>query len=64
LYRLGVQGVEVLILLGVFFCQVWLQHFSKIFDLWSSRCLLLHSSCHLDSSFSFLSGHKGLFTPG
>jgi hypothetical protein len=33
LHDLGVQGVELLIHLGVFFffCQVWLQHLSKIF---------------------------------
>jgi hypothetical protein len=51
LYRLGVQGVEVFILLDAFFfCQVWLQRLSKIFDLWRSHCLLLHSSPHLDHS--------------
>jgi hypothetical protein len=34
LYGLGVQNIGVLILVGVFFfCQVWLQHLSKIFDL-------------------------------
>jgi hypothetical protein len=37
LYGLGVQGVEVLILLGALFLQVWLQNLSKIFDLQSSR---------------------------
>jgi hypothetical protein len=48
LYGLGVQGVRVLILHGGFiFCQGWLQCLSKIFDLWSSCCLLLPSSCHL-----------------
>jgi hypothetical protein len=31
-------------------CQKWLQHLSKIFELQSSCCLLLHSSCHLGSS--------------
>jgi hypothetical protein len=36
--------------LGLFFCQVWLQHLSKIFDLQSSHCLLLHSSHYLVSS--------------
>jgi hypothetical protein len=49
LYGLGVQGVKVLILLGVSFLpsvapvsqQDYLQH---------SRCLLLHSSSHLGSS--------------
>jgi hypothetical protein len=51
LYGLGVWGVRVLLLLGVFFfCQVWLQHLSKIFDLWSSHCLLSPSSYHLGSS--------------
>jgi hypothetical protein len=33
----------------VFFYQVWLRCLSKIFDLWSSRCLLLHPICHLRS---------------
>jgi hypothetical protein len=33
--------------LVLFFCQVWLQHLSKIFDLRSSHCLLLPSSRHL-----------------
>jgi hypothetical protein len=49
LCRLGIQGVRVLLLHGSFFCQVWLQHLSKIFDLWSSRCLLPPSSRHLGS---------------
>jgi hypothetical protein len=50
LYELGVQGVEALVPLGAFFCQVWLQCLSKIFDFWCSRCLLLYSSYHLGSS--------------
>jgi hypothetical protein len=51
----GSQGVGVLLLLGVFFCQVWLHRFSKIFDLRSSHCLLPPSSCHLGfSSLSFV----------
>jgi hypothetical protein len=33
-----------------FFCQVWLQHLSKVFDLWSSLCLLPPCSRHLCSS--------------
>jgi hypothetical protein len=33
-----------------FFFQVWLHCLIKIFDLWISCCLLLHSSCHLGSS--------------
>jgi hypothetical protein len=33
-----------------FFCQMWLQNLSKIFDLWSSCCLLPPSSHHLGSS--------------
>jgi hypothetical protein len=32
-----------------FSCQVWFQSLSKIFDLWSSCCLLLHSNHHLGS---------------
>jgi hypothetical protein len=35
LYGLAAQGVDVLILLAAFFCQVWLQCVSKIFDLQS-----------------------------
>jgi hypothetical protein len=35
--------------LVLFFCQVWLQHLSKIFDLRSSHCLLLPSGHHLGS---------------
>jgi hypothetical protein len=35
LYRLGVQGIGVLIL--GFFLPSGLQHLSKIFDLWSSH---------------------------
>jgi hypothetical protein len=46
---LGAQGVVVLLLLGVFSCQVCLQHFSKIFDLRSSCYLLPPSSRHLGS---------------
>jgi hypothetical protein len=48
-HGLGLEGVEVLILLVLYFHQVWLQHLSKIFDLWSSCCLLLCPSCHLGS---------------
>jgi hypothetical protein len=44
---LGVWGVGVLLLLGDFSCQVWLQSLSKIFALWSSCYLLPPSSCHL-----------------
>jgi hypothetical protein len=33
LYRLAVQGVKILILLVLFFCQVWLQCLRKNFDL-------------------------------
>jgi hypothetical protein len=49
LYGLGVHGVKVFILLGAFFCHVWLQHLSKIFCLWISWCLLLYSTHHLGS---------------
>jgi hypothetical protein len=47
--------------LVLFSCQVWLQHLSKIFDFWSSCCLVLHSSCYLGSppfSESFISNGK------
>jgi hypothetical protein len=47
LYRLGVLGVEAFLLV-LFFCQVLLQHLSKIFDSQSSHCLLLYPSCYLD----------------
>jgi hypothetical protein len=47
LYGLGVQGVEVLILLGAFFLPSLAPE--SLFDLWSSHCLLLHSSHHLGS---------------
>jgi hypothetical protein len=50
LYQLGVQGVKVWFFLVLYFHQVWLQCFCKIFDLHSLRCLLLHSSHHLVSS--------------
>jgi hypothetical protein len=33
-----------------YFCYEWLQHLSKIFDLWSSCCLLPPSSRHLGFS--------------
>jgi hypothetical protein len=36
--------------LVLFFCQVWLQHLSKIFDLRSSHCVFLPSNRHLLSS--------------
>jgi hypothetical protein len=49
LYILGVQGVEVLILLGGLFLPSVAPASSKIFDLLSSHCLLLHPSCHLGS---------------
>jgi hypothetical protein len=39
--------------LVLFFCQVWLQHLSKIFDLWRSCCLLLHSGRHVDASLLY-----------
>jgi hypothetical protein len=39
-----------LILLVFYVLQVWLQHLSKVFDSWSSCCLLLHPSRHLGSS--------------
>jgi hypothetical protein len=51
LCRLGGWGVGVLLLLGGFFCQGWLERLSKIVDLWSSRCLLPPSSRHLGSSY-------------
>jgi hypothetical protein len=62
LYGLGVPGDRVLFFLVVFFCQVWLQCLSKIFDLQSSRCLLLPSRHHLgslhDMWFEALAGPK------
>jgi hypothetical protein len=35
--------------LEFFSWQVWFQHLSKVFDIWSSHCLLLLSSHHLGS---------------
>jgi hypothetical protein len=49
-YGLWVQGSKLLFSLVLCFCQVWLQHLSKVFDSWSSSCLLLFLSCHLVSS--------------
>jgi hypothetical protein len=49
-YRLGVQGVKVLILLGALFLPSVASGLSKIFDSRSSSCLLLCPSCHLGSS--------------
>jgi hypothetical protein len=40
LYRLWVKGVKILFFVVLFLCQVWLQCLSKIFDLWSSCCML------------------------
>jgi hypothetical protein len=56
LYKLGVQGVKVLILLGAFLLPSVAPVFQQIFDLRSSHCLLLHSICHLGSSpiFSYI----------
>jgi hypothetical protein len=34
-----------------FFCQLWLQCLSKIFDLWSSCCLLPPSNHHIGSFY-------------
>jgi hypothetical protein len=45
-----VQGMKFWFFLFFFYCQGWLQCLSKIFDLWSSCCLLLHSSHHFGSS--------------
>jgi hypothetical protein len=43
----GFRVSEFCFFLVVFFCQVWLQSLSKMFDLLSSRCLLPPSSRHL-----------------
>jgi hypothetical protein len=45
----GVQDVEALIPVGAFFLPSVALASQQIFDLWSSCCLLLHSSCHLGS---------------
>jgi hypothetical protein len=39
-----------LLLLCGFFCQVWLQHLSKSFHLWTSCCLLPPLVAILDPS--------------
>jgi hypothetical protein len=47
----GDSGAGVLwFFLVIFFCHVWLQRLSNIFDLWSSCCVLLPSIHHLGSS--------------
>jgi hypothetical protein len=43
----GFRVKKFWLFLVLFFCQVLLHHLSKIFDLQSSHCLLLNSSCHL-----------------
>jgi hypothetical protein len=48
-HRLGVQDVEIFILLAALFLQVWLQHLSEVLESQSSCCLLLYPSCHLGS---------------
>jgi hypothetical protein len=45
----GFKMLKFWFFLVLFFCWEWLQHLSKIFDLWRSCCLLLHSSHHLGS---------------
>jgi hypothetical protein len=50
LFGLGIQGVGILILLGVFFLPSVAPDLSKIFDLWKSCCLLLPSRHCLGSS--------------
>jgi hypothetical protein len=45
LWRVGVWGTGILLLLGGFFHQVWPQHLSKIFDLWNT-CCMLRPFCH------------------
>jgi hypothetical protein len=57
LYGLGVQGVQVCFFLMLYFHQVWLQHLSKIFDLWSSHYLPLHPSRYLGFSPKFTVFH-------
>jgi hypothetical protein len=59
LHGLGVQGVEVLILLGALFLPCVAQHLSKSFDLWSSHCLLVHLSCLLGSSYTVFYNRYG-----
>jgi hypothetical protein len=46
----GIRVSKFWFFLVLFFCQVWLQHLSKSFDLQSSCCQLMHSCCHLRSS--------------
>jgi hypothetical protein len=54
LCSLGFRVWEFCFFLVVFFCQVWLQHLSKIFDYWSSCCLLPPSTHHLGFSSTIL----------
>jgi hypothetical protein len=49
-YGLGFRESKFWLSLVFYFLQVWLQHLRKVFNSWSSCCLLLYSSCHLRSS--------------
>jgi hypothetical protein len=49
----GFRELEFCFFLVFFFCQVLLQHLSKIFDLRSSCCLLPPSSHHLQLLFLY-----------
>jgi hypothetical protein len=49
-HRLGVKGVEDLILVGAYFCQVWLQCLRQVLESWSLRYLLPYPSHHLGFS--------------
>jgi hypothetical protein len=46
-------GVKVLLSLVLYFCQVWLQHLSKVLESRSLCCLLQQPSHHLGSLLSF-----------
>jgi hypothetical protein len=54
LYRQGVRALMFWFSFVLYFCQVWIQHLSKVFDSRSSHYLLLHPSHHLGSSRSFV----------
>jgi hypothetical protein len=44
--QVGVQDVKVLILLALYFCQVWFQRLSEVLESQSSCCLLLRPNHH------------------
>jgi hypothetical protein len=48
-HRQGVRVSRFWFLLVLYFCQVCLQHLRKIWESWSSCCLVLYPNYHLGS---------------